>query len=251
MKGKTKLLITSVSLVLLLVTLFFTVTCVPSAAPAPAPPPPAATPSPKPAPTVATGLIPKQTALLVIDPHNEVLHKEGKFAALGVWKYAEEHNTIANIAKAIKLCEEQGIPVIRVSLHFHHGYPSVPDRGFMQIVKAKEGFLEGTWGAEYVSGLEVKPGQIEICKKRFSAFYDTELDTLLRGLGTTTLLICGVSATHCVNGTVVDAVDRDYNIIALTDAIAGPSEELVECAYKLWALWGVKLMTVEEALSAK
>lgn len=225
MKGKIKLLIMSMCLTLMLVILF--------------------------APIVTAGTIPKDTALLVIDPHNSVLHKDGELAALGNAKYAEEHNTIAKIAKTIELCEKRGIPVIRVGIHFHHGYPTIPNRGFMQVVKPKKAFIEGTWGAEYVSGLEVKPGQIEVAKKRFSSFYDTELPTLLRGLGATTLLVCGVSATHCVMATVVSAVDRDYNVIALTDAIAGPSEELTNSAFKIWALWKVKLMTVKEAFAAK
>ena len=203
------------------------------------------------APIVTAETFPKNTALLVVDPHNSVLHKDGQLAHLGNPKYAEEHNTIPKIAKAIELCEERGIPVIRVGIHFHHGYPTIPNRGFMQVVKTKKAFIEGTWGAGYVSGLEVKPGQIEISKKRFSSFYDTELSTLLRGLGATTLLVCGVSATHCVMATVVSAVDRDYNVIALTDAIAGPSDELTNCAFKIWALWKVKLMTVEQAFAAK
>ncbi len=224
MKGKIKLLIMSMGLAVMLVILF--------------------------TPLVTAELIPKETALLVIDVHNDVLDEKGALAFAGVWKYAKEHNTIPNIAKAIELCEKQGIPVIRVSIHFHHGYPSVPDRGFSIFFKKHKAFLEGAWGAEDVRGLRVKHGQIELSKKRFSSFYGTELDTLLRGLGTTTLIICGVSAHACVNATIVDAVDRDYNVIALKDCIAGP-EPLVDCAFKLWSSWKVKVINLEEAFAAK
>ena len=201
-------------------------------------------------PLVNAEIIPKETAILVIDVHNDVLDEKGALAFAGVWKYAKDHNTIANIAKAIGLCEKKAIPVIRVGLHFHHGYPSVPDRGFSIFFKEHKAFLEGTWGAENVPGLKIKHGQIEMGKKRFSSFYGTELDTLLRGFGTTTLIICGVSAHACVNAAIVDAVDRDYNVIALKDCIAGP-EPLVDCAFKLWSSWKVKVITLEEAFAAK
>ena len=64
-----------------------------------------------------------------------------------------------------------------------------------------------------------------------------------------TLLITGVTCSKCVNCTIVGAVDRDYNIIALRDAMAGYTDEECEIMFtKVWPGYRVKVVTVDEAL---
>ena len=193
----------------------------------------------------------KEMALLVIDSQNDILSEAGKLASLGVWKYAKEHNTIPNIAKAIELAEARDIPVIYVKGARRHGCPSIPNRGRFQENKQNPAFEEGSWGAEFVPELKTKPGDIVVTKNRFSAFYGTDLNMLLTGLGISTLIICGVSPHACANATIVDAVDRDYNIIALKDCLAGPNEEIVNFMFNIWSLWDVKVTTVSKAFSIK
>lgn len=109
--------------------------------------------------------------------------------------------------------------------------------------------IEHTWGTEALAGLETKKGQIEVVKRRFNSFHNTDLKMYLDALGVNTLLITGVSCHMCVNGTIVGAIDHDYFVIALHDAIAGPSEGLCNMLFtKLWPLWAVRVVTVEEAL---
>lgn len=192
-----------------------------------------------------------ETALLVIDPQNDILHEAGRRSSLGVWKYAQEHNTIGNIVKVIELAEVRDIPVIHVNLLFYRGCPSIPDRGRFKKYKQNPAFEEETWGGEFVPELKPKSGRIVVTKRRWSAFYDTDLNMLLRGLAISTLIICGVSASSCVNATIVDALDRDYNIIALKDCIAGPNKEIVSSVFNLWSLWGVKVTTASKCFSTK
>jgi nicotinamidase-related amidase len=190
-------------------------------------------------------------ALLVIDVANDVCHEKGALAKLGVWKYGQEHGTFENIAQAIKLAENKGIPVIRIWLEYQPGAPGIPKRGFFHIAKMMFGepLIEHTWGAKPLAGLEPREGQIEVIKKRFNSFHNTNLRTLLDALKVDTLLITGVSCHMCVNGTIVGAVDEDFNVIALHDAIAGPSEPLCNFLFtKLWPQWAVKVVTVSEAL---
>jgi len=127
----------------------------------------------------------------------------------------------------------------------------VPKRGFFNVARMKFGkvFIENTWGAKPYAGLEPGEGQVEVIKKRFNSFHNTNLKPLLDALGVDTLIITGVSCHMCVNGTIVGAVDCDYNIIALHDAIAGPSEGLCNFLFtKLWPQWAVRVVTVSEAL---
>ena len=173
----------------------------------------------------------EKMALLVIDVENDVLDKEGKGHTASIWKYAEEHNTIENIAKAIELAEKKGIPIIRVHIEYAPGHPEIPDQGFWKLAKGVGVFEEGTWGADYVPGLEPKPGHLIVEKKRSSAFYNTELDRLLHELGINTLVLCGVSAHGCILFTFAGAIDRDYNVYVLRDCVAGPPE-LTD-----WLIW--------------
>ena len=190
-------------------------------------------------------------ALLVIDVANDVCDEKGVLNKLGVWKYGKEHGTFKNIAKAIKLAEKKGIPIIRIWIDFLPGMPDVPKRGFFYGAKVKFGdfFIEHTWGAKPFAGLEPGEGQLEVIKKRFNSFHNTNLKPLLDALGVDTLIITGVSCHACVNGTIVGANDWDYKLIVLHDAIAGPSEGMCNFLFtKLWPSWGVKVVTVSEAL---
>jgi nicotinamidase-related amidase len=185
--------------------------------------------------TSALQFDPAKTALLVIDVENDVLDEAGAGSQQGIWKYAQDHNTIQNIATAIELAENQGIPIIRAMVHFRPGYPEVPDRGFAPIVKQFGMFEEGTWGSEFVSGLEPKPDHLLLEKRRYSSFHGTDLEAMLNALGVDTVMVCGVSAHVCVNNTIVGAMERDFNIIALSDCIAGPNATIVDAL--LTILW--------------
>ena len=58
-------------------------------------------------------------------------------------------------------------------------------------------------------------------KHRFGAFYETRLETLLGMLGVRTLFITGVTLNACVETTIREAYLRDYDVVAVTDCIAG------------------------------
>jgi len=57
-------------------------------------------------------------------------------------------------------------------------------------------------------------------KKRLSAFYGTELDTLLRALRTETVILCGINTNTCVLCTPFDAFNRDLRIVVAADGVA-------------------------------
>ncbi len=182
---------------------------------------------------------PEQTALLLIDMQNDALHEKGKFAAsgIGVWKFAEEAGTIRNTRKMVDIAKENGIPVIYVKMVFR---PDYADMGLVQfslctigkMLKEGEVFKEGTWGAEYVDELKPNAGDYIVVKRRMNAFYNTDLETLLRGLWRTTLIICGVVTNFCVEATVRSAVDRDFDAIVLSDCTASESKEMQDFPMK-------------------
>ena len=96
----------------------------------------------------------------------------------------------------------------------------------------------GSWGAQVVDELHPGDADIQIVKHRFSGFWDTETDSVLRNLGITTLLIGGVNMDQCVMTTLEDASFLGYDTILIEDGTATTSPEFCVAA----TLYNVKLL---------
>jgi catechol 2,3-dioxygenase-like lactoylglutathione lyase family enzyme len=73
-----------------------------------------------------------------------------------------------------------------------------------------------------------------IRKHRFGSFYETRLEQVLRMLGTEALLVCGTTANACVETTLREAYLRDYDVVAVTDAIAAVRPQWEPVAHEVW-----------------
>ncbi len=95
----------------------------------------------------------------------------------------------------------------------------------------KDGF-----DAAIVDGLDVGNGDVMIDKYRMSGFWDTQLDSILRNLGITTLLFAGVNLDQCVFTTLMDASFLGYDCVLLEDCAATSSPDFCTQA----TLWNVE-----------
>jgi nicotinamidase-related amidase len=84
--------------------------------------------------------------------------------------------------------------------------------------------LRGTDGAMVTEELERSGADIFLPKRRFSAFFKTDLDQSLRMWGVDTVAIAGVSTNVCVLSTALDALSNDFNAIIVADACAAQSQ---------------------------
>jgi len=80
--------------------------------------------------------------------------------------------------------------------------------------------LRGTEGAEIIDELEVKPGDIVVPKRRFSAFFKTDLDITLRNYGVDTIAVTGLATEVCVLATAVDGLCNDFFSVIISDCCA-------------------------------
>lgn len=80
--------------------------------------------------------------------------------------------------------------------------------------------VRGTWNTDIVPALEPEAGDGIISKHRYSAFFETAFDFVLRDLGIETLIFAGATTSICVESTVRDAMFRDYICIVLEDCTA-------------------------------
>ncbi|MFQ6002086.1 MAG: cysteine hydrolase family protein, partial [Anaerolineae bacterium] len=103
--------------------------------------------------------------------------------------------------------------------------------------------VEGTEEAEIIPELDSYPGQ-RLPKRRYSAFYDTDLDERLAALKAEKLIVCGVCTDICVLHTVADARNRDYPVEIYTDCVASFDQEAHRFALKhMENILGAKLVT--------
>ena len=82
--------------------------------------------------------------------------------------------------------------------------------------------VRDTWSTEILPELSPEPGDGVVWKTRYSGFFETELDTLLRARGVRSLVVTGCTTSVCVDSTIRDAMFRDYPCLLLEDCTAEP-----------------------------
>lgn len=88
--------------------------------------------------------------------------------------------------------------------------------------------IAGTKGAAIPDEIAPQPGDISITKQRFSAFFGTDLDIVLRGLGAKNVYLTGTQYPNCVRSTAVDSMGLDYNTTVVTDCCSAASPEVAQ-----------------------
>lgn len=162
------------------------------------------------------------TALLLIDLQNEVLDPAGGLA--GDFP-ATAGPMLEAIRSLVGWARAHEVPVVWVRLAFRAGHvDAVRD----SMSRTRGTLLEGSWGAELVDGLGRLPGDVVITKKRPSAFFDTDLAIVLRGLGVERLVVGGVSTNWAVESTVREGHSRDLRMVVVREAVGTPYTELHE-----------------------
>ncbi len=186
----------------------------------------------------------RKTALLVIDL------QEG-FVAAGARMWTPENLRIMpRVKKLIERCRGLGVPVIFTE-HAHD--PSGRDKGLMWDVPLnlpiKEGALRvGADDTPTYHEIAPLPGEKVIQKHRYSAFFDTDLHTYLRGCAVDTLIITGCMTNYCCGATARDAFFRDYKVIFGSDLTATDSHELHAAELKTLRRGYARVVSLAEIL---
>jgi nicotinamidase-related amidase len=92
--------------------------------------------------------------------------------------------------------------------------------------------ISGTKGAEILKELDFRSSDQLLIKKRYSAFFGTGLDNILLDMNAARLVVAGVNTHACVRSTVVDAYQRDYEVILASDCIESHDEEHHEVSWR-------------------
>ncbi len=111
--------------------------------------------------------------------------------------------------------------------------------------------LPGTWGTQIIEELEPNKDDVIVEKPRYSAFFDTNLDTVLKRYDIKYILTLGVATNGCVGAAIRDAYYRGYFSIAVSDATAAVGPDFMQEAslFNIKTLFGW-ITTTKNALQA-
>ena len=200
-------------------------------------------------------LSPDDTAFIIIDMQYLDAHRDyGMGAEAKALGTAENYDyffsriddlLIPNIQKMQEACRERGIEVIFVKIA-----SLVNDcRDVSQEHKRLKLFAPAnSKEAEILEEIKPLDNEIVITKGCSGAFNGTNLDQILANMGLKTLIFCGVATNYCVETTVRDAGDRDYNCILLHDASAGFTPEQDQMAFQVLNETYSKVKSTDEVL---
>lgn len=179
-----------------------------------------------------------KSALLVVDMQNDFCHPDGWLAHIGV-DVTPAREPIAPLKQLLPVLRSLQVPIIwvnwgnrpdllNISAGLRHVYNPTGEGVGLGDPLPKNGapvLTKGSWAAAVVDELAIDPADIQIDKYRMSGFWDTPLDSILRNLGRTTLLLGGVNADQCVLATLQDANFLGYDCILLRDCTATTSPD--------------------------
>lgn len=182
-----------------------------------------------------------KNAFLIIDMQNDFNLKGAPFCVdCGL-------ETLPYIEQALKATRETEIPVFHV---FRNYLANGADCEITRYQAYKEHGFHGCTineqGAEILTSIKPIAGEYQIVKHRWSAFFQTELDMILRRLGVKQIIISGVQTPNCIRATAWDANSLDYEVIVLTDATNAKTQEIHEDNLRDMQNIGIKLMTTQE-----
>jgi ureidoacrylate peracid hydrolase len=182
-------------------------------------------------------LVPGQTVLTVIDLQHDFLHPEGWYAKSGL-DISHMRRVIEPTRRLLVEARRADVPIVWTQ----HGYKDASEAGpFLQLrpFLRDGGLRKGTWGYEIHDDFDVRPEDWVVEKARLSAFFNTNLELVLRALRAETVLVTGVLTNQCIAATSKDAMFRDFKPIVVEDCTGTTLPHLHEPALEMIRVgWG-------------
>ena len=173
---------------------------------------------------------PKHAALLVIDMQN-FFHRIAQ-------------PILGNILRMIQSCRERNVSIIFTQ----HGHNDPASDGGVLGDWWGQVIVKGTEDWKFLPEIKIEPKDIILPKKRYSAFFETDLDKTLRSKGIQELIISGVMTNLCCETTARDAFMRDYRKVFMIDGTATGRGELHLATLKNLGFGFAYLLTCDELI---
>ena len=180
---------------------------------------------------------PSKTAVIVVDMQNDFGSSGGMFDRAGI-DISGIQRAMGPTARVLANGRALGMKIIYLKMGYRSDLSDLGSSGARnrmvhlrfgvgEPVTSPDGseggvLIRDTWGTDIVTELAPQDGDIIMYKTRFSGFYGTDLDSVLKTAGITTLIVTGCTTSVCVESTIRDAFFRDYRCVLLTDCTSEP-----------------------------
>lgn len=155
----------------------------------------------------------KSPVLIVIDMLNDFLAS---------WEAGRRKQLVHSINELVALFRNRSLPIIWVRQEFEpdlrDAFPEMKAKGIRTVIK-------GTPGSQIDPELAVAPSDIVLVKKRYSAFFGTNLDEKLARLEPDTIILAGINTHACIRTTAIDAYQRDRPVVLALECIGSYDRE--------------------------
>jgi len=161
-------------------------------------------------------IVKDRAALLVVDMQNDFV-REG-----AIMEVPMARERIPQMRRLVAFSRESGIPVLYTQHVLYNTFQVSPLEVAYQPGLEQDGMRSESSGVAVVGELAPAPGEIIIRKHRYDAFYNTQLETVLRNIRgpgvVDTLIIVGTVTNICCESTARSAFMRDFKVVFVSDA---------------------------------
>lgn len=187
-----------------------------------------------------------RSALIIIDMENAFLEKEASHCIQNAAA------TVPALIRTIQAARSFGIPVFFVKRIYRADGSDVEMTRYQSWKnggKAMTPGSEGVCSAQAPKGLKPQKGDYTIIKPRWSAFFHTELDLILRRLGIRTVILTGTTTPNCIRTTAYDANSLEYNVVVIEDCCSSQTEEIQRVNIEDMRRMGAVILSSQEFIS--
>ncbi len=156
---------------------------------------------------------PATTAVIVVDMQNDFVAEGAQLRS------AQAAAMVPTLARTLATCRERGIRVIYTAhVHRRDGCDMGLYDDLYGPIAERSALVDETPGSEIFAALAPAAGEHVVKKHRYSGFFATDLDLILREWGIDTVAITGTTTENCCHATARDAMFRNYKVAFLSDA---------------------------------
>ncbi|MGI9558033.1 MAG: cysteine hydrolase family protein [Solirubrobacterales bacterium] len=186
---------------------------------------------------------PEKTAVIAVDMQNAFVAEEGAYETPKARDMMEQFSGIIGFAR------ENDMPVI-----WTQSDHSAPHAGLLlqkfPIIRDERVLWKDEPSFElYPDMVQPIEGEHRVVKHKYDAFFETDLDAILRNLGVQTVVIVGTATNVCCESTARSAFFRDYQVAFISDSTASFDDSMHEATLKTIDMFFGRVLSTDELLS--
>lgn len=193
---------------------------------------------------------PAHTALMVIDVQNDFCHEEGVCATAGGYPVETVRPAVAHVEELLAASRNAGLRVLHARLRVDWEREDAVWLDRLLRLRQPNLCAPESFGEAPYAGAEERPDELVVFKRRFSAFWGTDLADRLREMGVQHLIVCGVATNICVQATACDAFMDGFRVLFVADASGAYSPEGHQASIELMDLAYADVVDTRQIVSA-